>query len=178
MSGIVSLLDDKHYQLVGRLWAELEEKVGLRGIYVTPFPHFSYHIAQSYDRQRLEPILQCIAQSTRQFTIKTAGLGIFTSKAPVLYIAIVRSQELTRFHRIVWHEISGISSGAVAYYDPENWMPHITMGYGDVHKDNLPDLIRGLSEHDFNWEITVNNLSFIEDTGKEQKLRFRFGFGV
>jgi hypothetical protein len=42
MHGIVSLLDDRHYQLVENLWAELEREFSIRGVYVTPYPHFSY----------------------------------------------------------------------------------------------------------------------------------------
>jgi hypothetical protein len=44
MHGVVSLLDAAHYQAVESLWAELAA-CGLRGVYVTPFPHFSYHVA-------------------------------------------------------------------------------------------------------------------------------------
>jgi hypothetical protein len=45
MHGVVSLLDAAHYQAVESLWAELAAACGLRGVYVTPFPHFSYHVA-------------------------------------------------------------------------------------------------------------------------------------
>lgn len=34
-----------------------------------------------------------------------------------------------------------------------------------------------LSERELNWEVTVNNISFIYDTGMKQELRFRFNFG-
>jgi len=41
MEGIVSLLDEEHTCLTEGLWAALEHEFGLRGISVTPFPHFS-----------------------------------------------------------------------------------------------------------------------------------------
>jgi 2'-5' RNA ligase len=176
MNGIVSLLDDKHYELVENLWAELERKFGLKGIYITPFPHFSYQVAEHYEVELLESILQRFALKSAKFKVKTTGLGIFTGAQPVLFIPVVRSPEITLFHQTLWPEIFGVGSGIVAYYSAENWIPHITLAHGDIHQDNLPDIIRFLAEREFNWEITVNNLSFIHDTGLQQELRFRFNF--
>jgi hypothetical protein len=53
MHGIGSLLDDKHYQLVENLWAGLEREFVVRGVYITPYPHFSYQIAQHYNVKQL-----------------------------------------------------------------------------------------------------------------------------
>jgi hypothetical protein len=38
MHSVVSLLDQKHYQLVENLWAELAQEFAVRGIYVR-LPH-------------------------------------------------------------------------------------------------------------------------------------------
>jgi hypothetical protein len=73
MHGVVSLLDHKHYQLTEKLWHELEREVGLRGVYITPFPHFSYHVACGYDVATLEPILQHTARKAKEFKVKTSG---------------------------------------------------------------------------------------------------------
>jgi 2'-5' RNA ligase len=53
-------------------------------------------------------------------------------------------------------------------------MPHITIGFGDISKENLSQIIPFLAERDFNWEITVNNLAFIHDTGTNQEMKSRF----
>ena len=73
MHGIVSILDDKHYQLVENLWAELERKFAVRGVYITPYPHFSYQIAQGYNVEQLEPILQRFASNQAAFQVKTSA---------------------------------------------------------------------------------------------------------
>ncbi|MFC2023475.1 hypothetical protein ACFLT5_01920 [Chloroflexota bacterium] len=84
MEGIASLLDEEHSRLTENLWSELESKFGLRGIYTTPFPHFSYHVAQDYDKEKLGPILQRVAQHTQEFRIQATGYGIFAGRPPVL----------------------------------------------------------------------------------------------
>ena len=177
MHGVVSLLDNKHYQLVENLWAELEREFAVRGVYITPYPHFSYQIAQAYNVELLEPILQTFASGQATFQVKTSGLGIFNGPHPVLYVPVVRSPELTQFHQALWPEISTAGSGISDYYHSANWMPHITIGFGDINKENLSHIVRSLAERDFNWEITVDNVALIYDTGAKQELRSRFAFG-
>ncbi len=177
MEGIVSLLDEEHHRLTESLWAELESEFGLRGIYITPFPHFSYHVAQDYDKESLEPILQRVAQHAQTFHIQASGYGIFAGRPPVLYVPIVRTQELSQFHSTIWQHAAHTATGTIDYYRPQGWLPHITLAFGDIHKGNLPDIIRLLSERPLHWHIAINNLSFIEDTGQRQQVRFRFDFG-
>ncbi len=177
MEGIVSLLDEEHYRLTESLWEELERTFGLRGIYVTPYPHFSYHVAKGYDAARLETALRCVADSTRAFPVRTGGLGIFTGQSPVLYVPVVRSLALSQLHQRVWEAASPLSSGEEAYYQPESWMPHITIVFGALPSETLPAVVHLLSERDFYWQISVDNLTYIEDVvGQGQKLQFQFKF--
>jgi 2'-5' RNA ligase superfamily len=177
LHGIVSLLDDRHYQLVENLWAELERDFSVRGIYITPYPHFSYQVASHYDVEQLNPILHKIATKSTPFQIKTGGLGIFTGQHPVLYIPVVRSPQLNQFHQEVCSAISAMGAGIQNYYHPDYWMAHITIGFADINRDNVGPIIQFLSERDFNWDITVNNIAFIYDGGKQQALRSRYTFG-
>jgi hypothetical protein len=64
MHGIVSFLDEPHYRRVEELWAELSGRFDVEGIYVTPYPHFSYQVAESYDREKVASILQRLAGRT------------------------------------------------------------------------------------------------------------------
>jgi 2'-5' RNA ligase len=174
MHGIVSLLDSKHNQLVENLWAELKREFSVDGVYVTPIPHFSYHVAQAYDVNKVEAVLKRITSNITTFKVRTSGSGIFTGASPVLYIPVVRSLELTQLHQELWEQTSTASTGKVDYYHPDQWIPHITIGFGDISKDNLSQIIPFLAERDFNWEITVNNIAFIYDTGTKQEMMSRF----
>ena len=174
MHGVVSLLDDEHYALVEHLWDEVETELGVRGFYNTPFPHFSYHVADGYDVDLLESILRRLASHCATFRVRTAGLGVFSVDHPVLYVAVVRSPALSALHQKLWRELARASAGTVEYYHPERWMPHITLADGDVLKDHLPDIVRMLSARAFDWEIAVTNLSLIYDTGTTQEVQLRF----
>ena len=174
MHGIVSLLDNDYNQLIEELWAELKREFTVQGVYVTPYPHFSYHVAQDYDVDKIEPVLQRITSNITTFKVRSRGLAVFTGTSPVLYIPVVRSFELTQLHQELWEQISPSCSGALEYYHPDQWMPHITIGFGDISKNNLSEIIPFLSERNFNWEINVNNIALIYDTGTKQELKSRF----
>jgi 2'-5' RNA ligase len=178
MQGVVSLLDDQHYARVEAIWEELGQKFDVRGMYVTPYPHFSFQVAEVYDDAACEHFLKGLAARTRPFRVKTAGLGIFTVASPILYIPIVRSPALSDFHREIWENVRQVTPGAVAhYYHPEEWAPHVTLAQGDIDQDKLAEVVRYLSRRNFHWEFSVNNVSIIYDTGREQGVRCRFNFG-
>lgn len=177
MHGVVSLLDAQHYQAVEALWAELAATCGLRGVYVTPFPHFSYHVAADYDLPALEAVLRDFARVQTPFRVTATGLGIFTGAAPVIYIPVVRDPTLTAFHQALWPRLEAVARGGSAYYAPAAWMPHITLGFGDITPAHLPDVLRLLGVRSFNWDIAIDNLALIYDGGAGQAVRACFDLG-
>ena len=177
MHGIVSLLDDDHYRMVEDVWRGLERTLGLRGVYVTPFPHFSYHVADHYDVETLESILHAFAADTAPFEVLTTGLGIFTEGIyPIIYVNVARSPVLSAINAALWSKVEEASAGIVEYYHPEQWVPHITLAQGDIRQDKLASAIEVLSQWDFNWQVTVDNISLLYDAGedKQDQLQFRF----
>jgi 2'-5' RNA ligase len=159
MHGIVALLDDEHTARIEALWDELHKSCGLRCIQMTPFPHFSWHIAEKYDFDQLAEKLAFIAQQTAPFTIRTAGLGVFTGENPVVFIAIVKDSHLLETHQYLWEETQTMGSGVSPLYAPDQWMPHITLANRDVTDDNLPCIFSALGGRAFTWEIQVNRFA-------------------
>jgi 2'-5' RNA ligase len=177
MHGVVTLLDDRHYARVEAIWEELGQKFDVRGMYVTAYPHFSYQVAEAYDDEACESYLRALAARTPPFRVRTAGLGVFTVANPILHVPLVRSPRLFELHREIWDGVTQKAPGPVShYYHPEEWAPHITLAQGDIDQDRLAEIVRVLSARNFHWEITVNNLAIIYDTGREQGVRCRFNF--
>ncbi len=168
MEGLVSLLDPAHDALTRALWSELESALGLRGIWVTPYPHFSYQIAPRYD-----PSIRAIARTLAAavpFEIRTGGLALFTVPAPVLYLPIVRTAALSAWHARLWHAALPAAQSPVPYYHPDHWMPHITLAHGDLTPALAAEAVRLLAGREFNWTIRIDNLSFIGLMGEAQTL--------
>jgi 2'-5' RNA ligase len=122
----------------------------------------------------LNSFCKTLHQISRSSKLRTIGLGVFTGNSPVLYIPVARSLELTQLHEELWQEVATASFGVQQYNHPDQWMPHITIGFGDISKYNLSQIIPFLAERNFSWEITVDNIALIYDTGIKQELNSRF----
>ncbi len=174
MHGLVTLLPHRYYQQVENLWDALEIHFGLKGIRITPFPHFSWHIGSHYRLSQIEKHLKRIAAQTPLFSVQTNGLGCFTAQRPVIFIQVLRSPKLDSLHNQLWQAAAPIARGMSDYYHPAQWIPHISLAYDDLTAEMLPDVQTWLRQRDtFQWQMKVDNLSFIyEPDGKKGKLKF------
>jgi 2'-5' RNA ligase len=177
MNGIASLLDQPTTNRVKNIWQELESRCGLVGVQSTPFPHFSWQVTEGYDLLRLEKTLRKLARQTQPFTVRTAGLGIFTGENPVIYVPVVKEESLLRFHTLLWKQTEGIAILPAVYYAPDQWVPHITLAYNDVQKDNLNCALQTLVFESFDWEIRIDNFVFVAQTDNliTETIRYQFG---
>lgn len=176
--GVVTLLDEKSDALVRELWHELDVRFGLKGVARVPYPHFSYHVATDYDLPALEKVLTRFSASAAAFSVKTNGLALFVGTSPVVYIPVVRKPALTQLHQWVWGIADAFAIGTHAYYQPDEWMPHITLAQSDVKTNLILDVMKFLNERDLNWQFPVNNLAIIADgqAGSPHDIRLMFPF--
>ncbi len=159
MQGILSLLDADHTAQIRELYAELEERFGLRGVQAFAYPHVSYHILEGYSLAAVENRLHDIAARFRPFKVNSSGLGIFLKPSPVLFVPVIRSTALDRIHRLLWRAFPPLE-GSGGFYSSDQWMPHVTLARGDLTLEKLPEVIALLSQRDFHWEIKIDNLTF------------------
>ena len=174
--GVVSLLDEEHETKVLGLWEELEREFGLC-LQANHIPHFSYHVAERYDLERLEGVLRRLAAVTAPFQARSRMLGaIRTPEAPLFFLPLVRTAELTRLHADLWAELTPLASGAFDRYAPEVWMATVNLT-PDIERDLSSELLRFLLQRDLAWQIRIDNVSLLQDTGTRQELAQRFDFG-
>ncbi len=175
MHALVSILDDQHNARVEALWDKLASRCGLTSIRVTPIPHYSYHIAETYVFKTLEPALRQIAAETAPFTVRAAGLGVFAGPDPVLYIPVVKDENLLRLHARLWAETAQFGKRIVSYYAPARWVPHITLAHGGLTQAALACAMENLAFMPLDWQIEIDNLALVyqEQDGIGQ-LRTRF----
>jgi 2'-5' RNA ligase len=173
MHGVVSLLPEPFYSQVLGLWKIFEQQYQLRGIYVTPYPHFSWQIGEHYFLDRLQYELTALLSLVFPLNVSTTGLGIFSGSSPVLYIPVVKSPQLMAVHQKLWTVLASCGEGISPYYAPAHWIPHISLAYGDITPQVMSALLAWLSAEDFSWAFTITNFSFIyEPPGQNGEVKF------
>jgi 2'-5' RNA ligase len=177
MHAVVTLCDEPTTKAVKNLWAELANDFGVGHLAeVLPYPHVSYQIARYYDEAQLTNLVEQLAHQATPFSLHASGLALFTGLHPVLYVPIVRSIELSHFHQQVWQTILPAGEGIPPYYEPNFWMPHITLAEHDLQAESLKQIMARLFTRELVWEMRIDNLAIIWDTGTQQELRSQFSF--
>ncbi|KPL78974.1 hypothetical protein ADN00_03515 [Ornatilinea apprima] len=178
MHGLVSLLPQPFYHEVELLWDELERECGLVGVRQTPFPHFSWTASESVSESALQAKLNRLARQIKPFAISTAGVGIFPGEKPVVFIRVVKSPALFSLHETILAAVREPLGGTLSpLYEPDVWVPHITLAYEDVSEENLAAVVRMLAGRDLHWKMQIDNLAFIlhrPGTSAEMKFVQRF----
>ena len=166
MHGVVSVLEEPHLGQVYQLWAEMNRQFGVGSPEATAVPHFSYHVAPTYDIEKLKAVLAETAVSTPPFTVKTTGIGIFPGELPVLYIPVARSPKLQALHTALWPKLQAVAQESLDYYNPTNWFPHITLGHNDITPAQLGPIVTWLNRQSLAWDVQVSNLTLLHDNGE------------
>jgi 2'-5' RNA ligase len=182
MSGIVSLLDPASERAVRALWAELDERHGLReAVRRVPHPHCSYHVAEDYAIGRLADILRSVAAQTQPFAATITGLGAFEQPEPVLYLAVERNAALDALHAALWRELAqtDIAREAMAIYAPQTWVPHITLAQRDLTLEMLRAIQVQWAGRDLRREVWISDLTLlyraVDGSTHTPLLRFSLG---
>lgn len=183
MYSIISELDVDSSSKVKRLWNKFRDICGLQGIYQFPTPHFTWFVADELDLTKAKSILLEISKATERFTTYTSGFGLFSGRRPVMYLPVVKSQEMLDVHNRVWQEFQSCTDCPYEYYSPVYWLPHITVAINDLDSENLACALKLISFEPFNLKISIENLIIvmqeINPTNKVlYKYRFNNGGGV
>ena len=169
--GIVAILDDATRQRMQDLWTEFEDKFGVHGVSITPYPHFSFHVADEYDGALLDE-LEALVSIVSPMTFRTAGLGIFTGDVPVIHISVVRHGALSRLHKALHSIGDKYGENNIDYYAPNNWLPHITIAMGDFPLKQIPKVIELLQTRDFNWQGQVIGFGVLANHQSEPTISY------
>lgn len=164
MQAVVSALDEASQATVKHLWDGIADEFGIHMPFSQPVPHFTFHVADRYDEERLVRALASAAAKHPPFTVRAAGLGLFTGKKIVAHVPLVRNQALNALHRDLWDGLAGAGIDAVGHFDPGMWVPHVTLAYKGLTADVLPAVVRWLADRSFAWEMTVDHVGVIAPT--------------
>ena len=176
MYAIASILDPKTDQDIRRLWEDFEVNCGLTGIKMTPIPHFSWQGADAYQLEPVEEILEELASNMSPFRVHAAGLGVFTGEQPVIYVPIVKNQGLFEIHRALWEAARPFAVVPNLHYDPDRWMPHITLAYRERDPARLGCAFATMISQRLELEIKVDHFAILYQTDGKAGLRNRFAF--
>lgn len=162
MIAVASLLDTKHTDIVNTIIGDFEKEFSIKQVQATPFPHITYLITEAYNLEILKKYLERFCQTGKSFHVYTTGIGVFPGEHPVVYIPVLRTPPLNKFHSQLYKDISKLSTETVSYSKPKLWLPHISLALGDTTLEMMTPMFKYLAQYDFNWEIKIEKMSIFK----------------
>jgi 2'-5' RNA ligase len=174
MYGLVSVLPQPYFSQVESLWDELEANFNLSGIRITPIPHFSWQVAESYPEEAMLNALKAIAEEIKPFEVRVKGIDIFISQHPVVFLKVLKDTNLIKLHLKIWMKFLPIAKDANFLYSPPLWRPHISLTYQDLAWNSLKEILTYLKAKQIDWQLPVGNLAYVCQAGDEVgKLKYQ-----
>ncbi len=157
--GIITILEKSENPRVFRTWTDLVKSCQLPGELLSPVPHFTWHVAESYQHPEVIRILEDFSRKRKPFRVQATGLGLFTGSSPTLYVPILKKIRLIRIHRKLSQQVTPFSEGAFEYYMPDQWVPHVTIASGVDLPHHLACALEQLVYREIRIDITVDHLA-------------------
>ncbi len=157
--GIITLLKEDSNPKIFQAWKELREACDLPDVNLAAVPHLTWHIAENYELPGLKDRLSGWAAERRPFRVQAAGLGLFTGPEPVVYVPVLKSSHLARFHQKLIKQILPLSIGPSRYYSPAAWTPHITLAFGMIEQEQLGCTVQTLAYRTIQIEFWVDHFA-------------------
>lgn len=172
VQAVIALLDDEYTAKVKQVWEFLHTECQLAPVDPSHFPHFTFHIAESYAAGQLDARMRALTAKLPPCRVQTNGLGIFTGVAPVVYMPLIARQRMLELHRTVWHETAPLGKKVSSYYQPDRWMPHITLAHEALSAEDAGCVVGKLTGLEgFFWEIEIRQLAFVTMESEEVKVK-------
>ena len=164
MLAITSLLNPQNARRIKGIIKDLEAKFGLDDVQATPAPHLTYLLANVPKTKLadLKAALRQVAATTPPFPAYTTGLGVFPGENPVIYVPVLRSNDLNQLHQRVLDVTTPQCRGTDRYNQPARWLPHLSLALHDTTPDLLGPVLRHLNQETYNLRLNINNLAILE----------------
>jgi 2'-5' RNA ligase len=163
VQAIVTALDEPWRERVEEIWGELRAVFRLQSVAATTEPHFTYHVAERYERYAVDEAISRLAASMLAFDVETHGLGVFRGEETVLFLHVTPSPALRAMHTAVWAAVDAIASDTRPIYAAHTWIPHVTLAIGDLREEQLPEIMALLGRRDYRWRMRATNVCFVPD---------------
>jgi 2'-5' RNA ligase len=137
-------------------------------------PHISLHVAQEYERSRLDSVLRSLARSASPFAVKVAGFGVFTGQPAILHLNVVRSSRIAVLQRTVSQELVSFSIGPDHHFQPDQWVPHITLARERLAPAEIARAAERLAGRALALELPARSLALLEDMFDGQRILARY----
>jgi 2'-5' RNA ligase len=169
--GILSIIEDRPYKEVKRLWKLFEKQYNSIGVQTFNHPNVTFQGGEVTDIKVLTREFRDLAVEIEPFKIDVDGFGSFDKR--VIYLRVKKSREIARINEVVNQRLKSRCVTVFEEYTPERWIPHITVAMDDLLESEFDRAWSSLSGVKFEFEQKLHNICLVKrySSGKIKILR-------
>lgn len=100
-------------------------------------PHLTLAIFEEVDTACVTRVMADFARAHAAIDLFIHSLALFPVERPAVYAAPLVSCELLDLHRQFHEALGPLSATSVEYYQPDGWVPHVSLGMDNTLEDAL-----------------------------------------
>lgn len=175
MYAIISELDHATILAIEKLLQEVTAGCELDGLKKAGPYHLTWQGTQSYEIEETENRLRMIAKTFAPVETSINGIGIFPGEEPVFFLAVTRTPLLSALNETIWESLQPLSTGQNPYYSPEEWVPHISIFYGNPKSaPAMGCIVQNIIPNPLRIDIKIDHLSLGYFHEQENGVMFRY----
>ena len=179
MNGLISILPPFLCEEVFFFWNQLSERFAVQRVKLTGTPHITWNYAEHYCLDDPQVFCKALARRLQPLRCRTNGLGLFSGKRPVLYIAVMMNTEMETCHRQIWDAVNPVAVLPNKRYHPDRWIPHITLAMEDLTSENIGPITVFLSAYKWKYTFNIQSLSWVtRSLGESMQIENTFGINT
>jgi 2'-5' RNA ligase len=157
---ILSVLEDKPYRDVKKLWKVFETEYDSVGVQIFSHPHVTFQGGKTADLRQLKRDFQETISKIRPFEIEVNGPRHFDDK--VIYLEVEKTQRLIELNKRINQFLKIHCHNLLEDYAPGSWIPHITLAMDDLSKRNFEKARAELKDSRIQFRQRLHNICIVQ----------------
>ena len=128
--GAIVYFDQETDAALRGLWQVIED-AGLPSamLSLTYPPHLTLMMCDELGMDGLGVDVKQFLADHPPLPVTFSGFGVFPGELGVVYMAVTPKRDLLDFHAALWDIARPHLQPGNSYYQPDTWVPHVTLGY-------------------------------------------------
>ncbi len=160
--GVMTLLEGEARNEALRLWRLFETEFGSVGVRTFAHPNLTFGAARCDDPRSLSMRLEALAQRLETFPVRISGVGFFDQPQNAAFLGVEKTPALEQVHRAVDEVLQRRCMEVLSVYRPASWVPHVTIGMGDLSREALERARTYFASYDRSFVYTARRITLVQ----------------
>ncbi len=166
--GITAIIQGELGEEIRKLWDMADPNYSVKGVKSFDYPNLGFQGGICEDASSLEKELSDLCLSVRPFEISVEGFGFFEKPHKVVFLKVVKTEELKRIHTWIHDALERNCISTFRNYSPQNWTPHITIAMNDLSDESFRKVQQNLGGNHPSYKQRISRIQMVTYTGSGQ----------